>query len=88
MRPRIYDDKAPQVPVTVNVNADLHAKLIAAGLDVDATVERALTAAWREQIQIEINRDLEAYNRFVAEHGSFSEMLREHYAEIEDRKAV
>ena len=83
MRPRIYDDKAPRIPVTVHVNGDLHAKIAAAGLDVDTIVERALIAAWREQIQIEINRDLEACDRFVAEHGSFSEMVREHYDRID-----
>ena len=80
MRPRIYDDKAPRIPVTVHVNGDLHAKARAAGLDVGAIAEQALDAAWREQIQVEIDRDLVAYNAFVEEHGSFADAVREHYA--------
>ena len=88
MRPRIYDDTAPRSPVTMQVNGDLYARVKAAGLDIDAITERALAAALRERIREEIERDLAAVDRYVAEHGSFAEMLREHYAEIEDRKAV
>ena len=83
MRPRIYDDKAPRSPVTMQVNGDLYAKVKAAGLDVDAIAERALDAALRERIREEIKKDLEACDRFVAEHGSFAEMVREHYAELD-----
>ena len=88
MRPRIYDDTAPRSPVTVRVNGDLYAKAKDAGLDLDTIAERALDAALRERIREEIKLDLEACDRYVAEHGSFAEMLREHYAEVEDRKAV
>jgi post-segregation antitoxin (ccd killing protein) len=88
MRPRIYDESAARSPVTVQVNGDLYAKVKEAGLDIDAVAERALVEALRERIREEIRPELEAYNRFVAEHGSFAEAIREHDAETEDREAV
>lgn len=88
MRPRIYDDTAARIPVTVNVNGDLHAKARAAGLDVDAIAQRALDAALREHVREEIKQELEAYSQFVAEHGTLADALREHYAETENRAAV
>ena len=88
MRPRIYDDVASRLPVTVQVNGDLYAKVKEAELDVDSIAERALDAALRERIREEIRQELEAYNSFVAEHGTLAEALREHYAETEDRAAV
>ena len=88
MRPRIYDDTAARIPLTVHVNGDLHAKIAAAGLDVDAIAERALDAALRERIREEIRQELEVYNEFVAKHGTLADALREHYAETEDRAAV
>ena len=81
MRPRIYDDTAARIPVTVNVNGDLHAKARAAGLDVDAIAQRALDAALREHVREEIKQELE-------EHGTLADALREHYAETENRAAV
>jgi hypothetical protein len=32
-----------------------------------------------EQIKMEIQRDLEALDAYEAKHGSFAEMVREHY---------
>ena len=34
----------------------------------------------REQLKAEILQDLEAANAYVAKHGSFADMVREHYA--------
>jgi post-segregation antitoxin (ccd killing protein) len=75
-------------PLTVQVNGDLYAKVKEAGLDIDAIAERALAEALRERIREEIKQDLEARDRFVAEHGSFAEMVREHYAELDANAPV
>jgi post-segregation antitoxin (ccd killing protein) len=88
MRPRIYDTDAARGPVTVQVNTDLYAKVREAGLDIDGIAEQALLDALRERIREEIRQDLEACDRYVAEHGSFAEMLREHYAEAEGNAPV
>lgn len=88
MRPKLYDTDAAKVPVTLEVNADLHAKVQAAGLDAAAITERALAEALRERIREEIRQDLEAYRRFVEEHGSFADMVREHYAALDANGTV
>ena len=42
----------------------------------------------RARIQAEIEQELEVYNEFVAEHGSFAEMMREREAARERDEAV
>lgn len=88
MRPKLYDTDAAKVPVTFEINADLHAKVQAAGLDPAALAERALAEALRERVREEIRQEIEACNRYIAEHGSFAEMLREEEAALEDSQAV
>lgn len=64
----------------------------AAGLNLseisEAAIGTAFVAQEKAKIQAEIERDLEAYNAFVAEHGSFAEAVREHYAALERDEAV
>ena len=64
----------------VSVRSDLLAAARAAGLNLSATLERALTEElagvrrkqWREE-----NREaIAAYNEYVEEHGTFSDDLR------------
>ena len=33
----------------------------------------------RQELEAECRRDLEAVNAFIAEHGSFAELVRQHY---------
>ena len=69
------------------IDADLLARAEAAGIDAGflaaRAIRRALDAREKERIREEIRRELEWCNRFVEEHGSFAEMIREHYAEQE-----
>ena len=88
MRPRLYDTDAGRVPVTLELNADLHAKVAAAGLDAAAIAEGALGEALRERIREAIRQEAEVYGRFVEEHGSFSDMVREHYTALVENEAV
>jgi post-segregation antitoxin CcdA len=43
------------------------------GSDVAATRRKA------EQLRAEIRQDLEAVNAYIAKHGSFADMVRQHY---------
>jgi len=44
---------------------------------------QALAQHVAEQVKAEIRQDLAAYSAFVATHGSFADMVREHYAAAE-----
>jgi hypothetical protein len=37
-----------------------------------------------EQLQIEIRQDLEAASAYMAKHGSFAEMVRQHYHDSDE----
>ena len=88
MRRPLYDVDAPKQAVSLALNTDLHAKACAAGLDMAAIAEKALAAALIERIREEIRQDAAACDRFVAEHGSFAEMVQEHYAAIDENAPV
>ncbi len=47
-------------------------------------IRRALNALDREKIKAEIAQDIAACDAFVAQHGSFAEMMREFYAQREE----
>ena len=92
MRTPLYDARARKKTVSVTINADLWDKARAAGLNLSEIAETAIAAAFvameRARIQAEIEQELEVYNEFVAEHGSFAEMMREREAARERDEAV
>jgi antitoxin CcdA len=74
------NDSAAKRPTNVSVRVDLLAAAREAGLNLSATLERALTAElaelkrkkWRE-----VNEEaIAAYNEFVEKHGTFSDDVR------------
>ncbi len=77
MRTPLYDVRARKKTVSVTINADLQERARAAGLNLSEVTETAIAAAVvareRARIQAEIDQELEVYNEFVAEHGSFAE---------------
>ncbi len=79
MRVRI-DPKAPRKATNLSVNADLLARAREQGINLSATLERALMDALRQRQRrewLETNQDaIEAYNAHVEEHGVFSDGLR------------
>jgi post-segregation antitoxin (ccd killing protein) len=83
MRPTIYDPKAVKQTVSVTINSDLYAQAKGFGINASQIAEEAIAneVARRkaEQIKGEIQRDLEALDAYEAKHGSFAEMVREHY---------
>jgi antitoxin CcdA len=92
MRTPLYDPNARKKTVSVTINANLWDKARAAGLNLSEIAETAIGTAFvaraKATIQAEIERDLEAYNAFVEEHGSFADAVREHYAALERDEAV
>jgi post-segregation antitoxin (ccd killing protein) len=73
--------------VSVTLNADLYAKAKGAGINLSRVAEKALADALAqhlaEQARAEIRQDLRALDAFVEAHGSFAEMVREHYATVD-----
>ena len=81
-RPRT---KTGKQTVSLTINSDLFAQAKGFGLNVSQIAEEALAreVAVRkaEVLKSEIRQDLEAYSAYAAKHGSFAEMVREHYQE-------
>jgi antitoxin CcdA len=79
-----YDVGARKRTVSLTLNADLYAKAKGAGINLSKVAEeavaRALAQRVAEQAKADIMQDLKALNAFVETHGSFAEMVREHYA--------
>jgi antitoxin CcdA len=71
---------APKRATNVSIRSDLLAAAREAGVNLSATLERALTAElaelkrqrWRE----ENRQSIAAYNEYVEEHGTFSDNIR------------
>jgi post-segregation antitoxin (ccd killing protein) len=73
--------------VSLTLNSDLYAKAKGAGINLSKVAEEALAQALAqrlaEQLRADIRQDLGALNAFVEAHGSFAEMVREHYATVD-----
>lgn len=83
MHTPLYDLKAAKQTVSVTINSDLYGQSRRLGVNASQVAEEALAqavAARRaEQIKKEVRQDLEALDAYLAEHGSFADMVREHY---------
>ena len=88
MRPAPYDVTAKKQTVSLTVNADLYAKAKSAGVNASQVAEDALAQALARhlaaQVKAEIRQDLDAYNAYVAKHGSPAELARAHYGDRDD----
>jgi antitoxin CcdA len=83
-----YDVKAAKQTVSLTINSDLYAQAKKLGINASQVAEEALAqqVARRqaEQLTAEIRQDLDAVNSYTAKHGSFAEMVRQHYHGDED----
>lgn len=83
MRPAPYDVKAAKQTVSLSINSDLYAQAKRFGINASQIAEEALAheVARRnaERLRKEVGKDLEALDAYEAEHGSFAEMVRQHY---------
>lgn len=88
MRNPPYDIKAAKQTVSLTINSDLYAQAKKLGINASQVAEEALAqeVARRkaEQLKAEIRQDLEAVNSYMTKHGSFAEMVRQHYHGDED----
>ena len=74
--------------MSLTINSDLYALAKQLGINASQVAEEALiqhvTRLQAEQLQAEIRQDLEAASTYIAKHGSFAEMVRQHYHNNED----
>lgn len=82
MRAR-HDVKAAKQTVSLTINSDLYAQAKKLGINTSQIAEEALAheVARRraELVRAEIAQDIAAADAYAAKHGSFVEMVREHY---------
>jgi post-segregation antitoxin (ccd killing protein) len=78
-----YDVKAAKQTVSLTINSDLYAQAKRFGINASQIAEEALAheVARRnaERLREEARKDLEALDAYEAEHGSFADMVRQHY---------
>jgi len=83
MRTSLYDPKAAKQTVSLTLNSDLYAQAKRWGINASQVAEEALAqeVARRkaEQLKAEVRQDIEALDAYESAHGSFPEMVREHY---------
>lgn len=76
--------KAAKRTVSLTINSDLYGQAKKLGINASQIAEEALSqeVARRkaERLQAEIRQDLAAASSYIEKHGSFAEMVREHYA--------
>jgi antitoxin CcdA len=67
----------------MTINSDLCAQVKKLGINASQVAEEALiqqvARLKAEQLQAEIRQDLDAASTYITKHGSFAEMVRQHY---------
>ena len=90
MRRSFYDLKAAKQTVSLTLNSDLYARARRCGINASQIAEEALAqeVARRtaEQLKAEVRQDIEAICSYESAHGSFPEMVREHYRDADSDK--
>lgn len=83
MRDPLFEPKATKQTVSITLNSDLYAKAKSIGINTSKVAEEALAheyAQRRSEVLIaEIRQDLAAIDSYAEEHGSFADLVREHY---------
>ncbi|MHB8475504.1 MAG: type II toxin-antitoxin system CcdA family antitoxin [Steroidobacteraceae bacterium] len=83
MRDPPFEPKAPKQTVSITLNSDLYAKAKSAGINASKVAEEALASKYAElqseAIRAELERGLAAVESYADQHGSFAELVREHY---------
>lgn len=88
MRDPLFDPKAAKQTVSITLNSDLYAKAKNEGINASKVAEEALSEAYaerrREILAAEIQQDIAAVDRYAEQHGSFADLVRQHYESDDD----
>lgn len=88
MRNPPHDTKAAKQTVSLTINSDLYAQAKRLDINTSQVAEEALIqeVARRkaELVRAEVLQDLEASSSYVAKHGSFADMVRDHYVDKDE----
>jgi antitoxin CcdA len=83
MRRPEYDINAPKQTVSLTLNSDLYAKAKRLGINASQVAEQAIADEYASlrarQLRAELQKELEELDKYVEEHGCFSDMVRAHY---------
>ena len=83
MRDALFEPKAAKQTVSVTLNSDLYARAKSVGINVSAVAEQAVAVAYverlRETLSAQVQVDLAALEQYAEEHGTFADLVREHY---------
>ena len=83
MREPLFDPKAAKQTVSITLNSDLYAKVKTLGINTSRVAEEALATKYdelhSEALIAEFRRGLAAVESYADQHGSFAELVREHY---------
>jgi post-segregation antitoxin (ccd killing protein) len=83
MRKPQFDPKAAKQTVSITLNSDLYAKAKRMGINASKVAEEALASKYAElsseALIAELRRGLAAVDSYAGQHGSFAELVREHY---------
>jgi antitoxin CcdA len=88
MRKPAFEAEAAKRTVSVTLNSDLYSNAKSVGLNISKVAEEALAVAYvdrrRALLLAEVQQDLAAFESYVAEHGSFADLVRQHYQRDDD----
>jgi antitoxin CcdA len=88
MRDPLFEPKAAKQTVSITLNSDLYAKAKSLGINTSRVAEEALAHEYAqrrsEALIAELRQDLAAVERYAEQHGSFADLVREHYAGEDD----
>jgi post-segregation antitoxin (ccd killing protein) len=88
MRDPLFESNAPKQTVSITLNSDLYAKAKTLGINASKVAEKALAQEYArrrsETLLAELRQDLAAVEKYAEQHGSFADLVREHYAREDD----
>jgi post-segregation antitoxin (ccd killing protein) len=88
MREPLFEPKAVKQTVSITLNSDLYAKAKSIGINTSKVAEEALAREYAQRrsevLLAEIRQDLAAVEAYAEQHGSFPDLVREHYARDDD----
>jgi post-segregation antitoxin (ccd killing protein) len=88
MREPLFEPKATKQTVSITLNSDLYAKAKSIGINTSKVAEEALAQEYAQRrsevLLAEIRQDLAAVAAYAEQHGSFPDLVREHYARDDD----